>query len=174
MARRLALLAAVTLATLLAANVQARVGERTTVCASPGLESGSPDECDGFSKAATLTSSRRVVFKLWCLESPGETCRGMVEVPSMTGNKRIRPDKRFRYAVAAGPEGKTVRFRLSRRQVKKYGRGGSMGVRIYAYEPDGRLICSSSEELLVKPGRRKSGRASASGSFPTPDEKCIF
>jgi hypothetical protein len=158
---------------LVAANVQARVGERTTVCASPGLESGSPDACDGLSKPGTLTSHRRVVFKLFCLESPGETCKGMVEVSSMTGKKNIKPNKRFLYSAAAGTGGKEVSFGLSRRQVKVLGDGITMGVHIYAYEPDGRLDCSSSEELFVKKARKKKAKTAASPSLPTPDEKCI-
>src|SRR5437660_496578 len=155
---RLALLAAATLAMLIAANVQARVGERTTVCAGPGLESGSPDACDGsLSKPATLTSRRRVVFRLFCLESPGETCNGMAEVLSITpatSIKKIKLTKRFLYSVAAGTRGKQVSFGLSRRQVKAVGPGGTMGLQIYAYQPDGRLICSSSDELFVRKARK--------------------
>jgi hypothetical protein len=182
--RFLALAAALAIVSVAANAGQARVGERTTVCTTPRLESGSPDECEGARNtwAARLTPDRRVVFRLYCMESPGETCSGMIEVPVMAGfgyncprgcSGHIHPHKRVLYSVAAGTSGKQVSFRLSRHQVKVLRQVIRMGVFIYAYQPDGRLTCSSEDELMVKKLKKKGkGNKAAAAALPTPDEKC--
>ena len=175
-------LAVAVLAAAVVAGAQAAIGTEKTGCAAYRLEEGSPDECET-GGTGRIAKSGRVTFRVFCMESPGDRCTGIVR-PRFIRYSPLDGRTRFislrlqrEYSVAAGPRGQKMRFKVSRRRARAIRRAQLRDLRldVYTDQADGRLVCTSVDEVTLKGGTPAPAKGAPryGAAQRRPDEPCL-